>query len=119
MPTRHAARWCTKATTTAASSGGGRRREIPGEDSTRHRVHRPGHARARSARRCRSSRKCRRASIGYRPDRAAWNVGIEKLTRGHVLQLNFGNNFDSTPGMVARGGSPHDVYMGFNLSRKF
>ena len=42
---------------------------------------------------------------GYRPDRAAWNVGIEKLTRGHVLQLNFGNNFDSTPGMVARGGS--------------
>ena len=58
-------------------------------------------------------------TYGYRPDRAAWNVGIEKLTRGHVLQLNFGNNFDSTAGMVARGGSPHDVYMGFNLSRKF
>ena len=56
---------------------------------------------------------------GYRPDRAAWNVGIEKLTRGHVLQLNFGNNFDSTAGMVARGGSRHDVYMGFNMSRKF
>jgi hypothetical protein len=56
---------------------------------------------------------------GYRPDRAAWNVGIEKLTRGHVLQLNFGNSFDTTAGMVARGGSPHDVYMGFNLSRKF
>jgi len=56
---------------------------------------------------------------GYRPDRAAWNVGLEKLTRGHVLQLNFGNNFDSTPGMVARGGSTHDVYMGFNMSRKF
>ncbi len=56
---------------------------------------------------------------GYRPDRAAWNIGIEKLTRGHVLQLNFGNNFDSTTGMVARGGSKHDVYMGFNLSRKF
>jgi hypothetical protein len=57
--------------------------------------------------------------FGYRPDRAAWNVGLEKLTHGHVLQLNFGNNFDSTAGMVARGGSPHDVYMGFNLSRKF
>ena len=56
---------------------------------------------------------------GYRPDRASWNVGIEKLTRGHVLQLNFGNSFDTTPGMIARGGSPHDVYMGFNLSRKF
>jgi hypothetical protein len=57
--------------------------------------------------------------FGYRPDRAAWTVGIEKLTKGHVLQLNFGNNYDSTAGMVARGGSPHDVYMGFNLSRKF
>ena len=56
---------------------------------------------------------------GYRPDRAAWNVGIEKLTRGHVMQLNFGNNFDSTKGMVARGGSRHDVYLGFNMSRKF
>jgi len=33
--------------------------------------------------------------------------------------VNFGNNFDSTAGMVARGGSKHDVYMGFNLSRKF
>ena len=57
--------------------------------------------------------------FGYRPDRAAWNVGIEKLTRGHVLQLNFGNNFDSTPGMVARGGSKEALLMGFNLSRKF
>jgi hypothetical protein len=57
--------------------------------------------------------------FGYRPDRAAWNVGIEKLTRGHVLQLNFGNNFDSTPGMVARGGTRDALFMGFNLSRKF
>jgi hypothetical protein len=56
---------------------------------------------------------------GYRPDRAAWNVGVEKLTRGHVLQLNFGNNFSTTPGMLARGGSSHDVYMGFNMSRKW
>jgi hypothetical protein len=56
---------------------------------------------------------------GYRPDRASWNVGVEKLTRGHVLQLNFGNNFGTTPGQLSRGGSTHDVYMGFNLSRKF
>lgn len=56
---------------------------------------------------------------GYRPDRACWNTGIEKETHGHVLQLNFGNNFDTTPGQVARGGSSHDVYLGFNLSRKF
>jgi hypothetical protein len=56
---------------------------------------------------------------GYRPDRAAWNVGVEKLTRGHVLQLNFGNTFGTTPGQIARGGSTHDVYLGFNLGRKF
>ena len=56
---------------------------------------------------------------GYRPDRAAWGVGLEKLTRGHVLQLNFSNSFGTTPGQIARGGSRHDVYMGFNLSRKF
>jgi hypothetical protein len=56
---------------------------------------------------------------GYTPDRAAWNVGIEKLTHGHVLQLNFGNNFSTTPGMVARGGDKRALFMGFNLSRKF
>ena len=49
---------------------------------------------------------------GYRPDAASWSVGIEKLTHGHVLQLNFGNSFGTTPGQVARGGSPHDVYHG-------
>lgn len=56
---------------------------------------------------------------GYRPGRASWGVAIEKLTRGHVMQLNFGNNFGTTPGQVARGGSEHDVYLGFNMSRKF
>ena len=56
---------------------------------------------------------------GYRPGRAAWNVGIEKLTRGHVMQLNIGNSFGTTPGQVARGGSDHDVYLGFSMSRKF
>ncbi|HYT76519.1 MAG TPA: DUF5777 family beta-barrel protein [Vicinamibacterales bacterium] len=56
---------------------------------------------------------------GYKPARADWNAGIEKLTRGHVLQLNFGNNFNTTPGQIARGGSTNEVYMGFNLSRKF
>lgn len=56
---------------------------------------------------------------GYRPGRASWSVGIEKLTRGHVMQLNVGNNFGTTPGQVARGGSERDVYLGFNMSRKF
>ena len=56
---------------------------------------------------------------GYRPARAAWSIGIEKLTRGHVMQLNIGNSFGTTPGQVARGGSDHDVYLGFSMSRKF
>jgi hypothetical protein len=56
---------------------------------------------------------------GYAPDRAAWNAGVEKMTHGHVLQLNVGNNFDTTPGQIARGGDPHNVYLGFNISRKF
>jgi hypothetical protein len=56
---------------------------------------------------------------GYRPDRAAWNIGVEKLTRGHVMQVNFGNSFGTTPGHLARGGSDHDIYLGFNMTRKF
>jgi len=56
---------------------------------------------------------------GYDPDEPAWNVGIEKLTHGHVLQLNVGNNFDTTPGQLARGGVPSAVFFGFNISRKF
>lgn len=56
---------------------------------------------------------------GYTPDVAVWAAGIEKLTRGHVLQLNFGNSFSTTPGMIARGGVRNEVFMGFNLSRKF
>lgn len=56
---------------------------------------------------------------GYRPGPADWDAGIEKITHGHVLQLNFGNNFNTTPGMLARGGVPGEVFMGFNISRKF
>jgi hypothetical protein len=56
---------------------------------------------------------------GYTPASATWGAAIEKITRGHVLQLNFGNNFATTPGMLARGGPSNEVYLGFNLSRKF
>jgi hypothetical protein len=56
---------------------------------------------------------------GYGPDRAAWNVAIEKQTHGHVFQLNIGNNFDTTPGQLARGGDTQAVFLGFNISRKF
>ena len=56
---------------------------------------------------------------GHNPGRGAWGVGIERRTRGHVLQLNAGNSFATTFGQLARGGSRNEVYLGFNISRKF
>ena len=56
---------------------------------------------------------------GYDPNVGEWGVGIEKRTGGHTLQLNFTNSFGTTLGQLARGGSPHDVYLGFNITRRF
>jgi uncharacterized beta barrel domain-containing protein DUF5777 len=56
---------------------------------------------------------------GYDPNRGVWGVAIEKRTGGHTLQLNFTNSFGTTLGQLARGGSPHDVYLGFNITRRF
>jgi hypothetical protein len=57
---------------------------------------------------------------GFTPGRAAWGVAIEKSTRGgHAFQLNFTNTFGTTVGQTARGGDSHNVYLGFNLSRRF
>ena len=58
---------------------------------------------------------------GYDPGRGQWGVAVEKRTRGggHTLQLNFTNSFGTTLGQIARGGSTHDVYLGFNITRKF
>lgn len=56
---------------------------------------------------------------GYDPNSAEWGVAIEKRTGGHTLQLNFTNCFGTTFGQLARGGSPHDVYLGFNITRRF
>jgi hypothetical protein len=36
-----------------------------------------------------------------------------------MFQLNFTNGPASTFGQIARGGVPHNLTMGFNLSRKF
>lgn len=55
----------------------------------------------------------------YTPDAAVWGAAIEKITRGHVLQLNCGNSFGTAPGMLVRGGASGEGYPGFNLSRKF
>ena len=58
---------------------------------------------------------------GYDPGNGIWGVAVEKRTRGggHTLQLNFTNSFGTTFGQIARGGSEHDVYLGFNITRKF
>ena len=46
--------------------------------------------------------------------------GIERRVGGHAFQLNFQNAFGTTPGQIARGGTPgDDWYIGFNLSRRF
>jgi len=56
---------------------------------------------------------------GFAPGRGTWGVAIEKHTRGHLFQLNFTNSFGTTYGQLARGGEHSNVYLGFNIARKF
>ena len=58
---------------------------------------------------------------GHDPGRAVWAAGIEKGTKSgkHLFQLNFTNSFGTTLGQVARGGSESNVYLGFNIARKW
>ena len=56
---------------------------------------------------------------GFTPGADQWAAGIEKRTDGHQFQLNFSNSFNTTNGQIARGGQPGNVYLGFNLARKF
>ena len=56
---------------------------------------------------------------GHSPGRGIWGAGIEKQTRGHVFQLNFTNSFGTTFGQIAGGGDTHNVYLGFNIARRF
>jgi hypothetical protein len=56
---------------------------------------------------------------GFAPGRGTWGVGIEKHTRGHLFQMNFSNSFGTTYGQIARGGEPTNIYLGFNIARKF
>jgi len=58
---------------------------------------------------------------GHDPRGSVWAVGVEKRTRSgkHLFQLNFTNSFGTTLGQLARGGSEDDVYLGFNIARKF
>ncbi len=56
---------------------------------------------------------------GHDPGDPMWGVAVEKWTRGHTLQLNLTNSFATTPGQIARGGTPGALYLGFNVTRKF
>lgn len=56
---------------------------------------------------------------GHDPGRGTWGVAFEKKTGGHTFQVNFTNSFGTTFGQLARGGSEHDVYLGFNITRLF
>jgi hypothetical protein len=56
---------------------------------------------------------------GYDPNRGEWGIAVEKRTGGHTLQLNITNSFGTTLGQLARGGSPHDIYLGFGVTRRF
>ena len=56
---------------------------------------------------------------GHDPGRAMWAVSVEKKTGGHTLALALTDSFGTTFGQLARGGSDHDVYLGFNVTRRF
>ena len=56
---------------------------------------------------------------GYDPNNAVWGAAVEFATKGHTFQINFTNAFGTLPGQIARGGSDHDVYLGFNITRRF
>ena len=56
---------------------------------------------------------------GHDPGDHMWAVAIEKSTRGHTLALTLTNSYATTPGQIARGGTPDALYLGFNITRKF
>jgi hypothetical protein len=56
---------------------------------------------------------------GYAPGDAMWGVALEKMTHGHTLALTLTNSYATTPGQIARGGTPDALYIGFNITRKF
>ena len=57
---------------------------------------------------------------GYSPPgRGTWGAAIEKHTRGHLFQINLSNSFGTTYGQTALGGERSNIYLGFNIARKF
>jgi hypothetical protein len=58
-------------------------------------------------------------AAGHSPGRGIWGGAFEKQTLGHVFQVNFTNSFGTTYGQIAGGGDTHNVYLGFNIARRF
>ena len=56
---------------------------------------------------------------GHDPGDHMWGASLEKVTRGHTLALTLTNAYATTPGQIARGGTPGAMYLGFNIIRKF
>ena len=56
---------------------------------------------------------------GYEQGTTLYGFAIEKRAGGHLFQLNFNNGHASTLANIARGGQSGQLYMGFNISRKF
>lgn len=58
--------------------------------------------------------------FGHTPGVTHLSFGIERRAGGHSFQLNFSNGFGTTLGQLAAGGvRDDDLYIGFNISRKF
>ncbi|WP_396625476.1 DUF5777 family beta-barrel protein [Luteitalea sp.] len=56
---------------------------------------------------------------GYDAGRTHGAIGLEMRAGNHAFQLNFSNGLQTTMGQIARGGTPDDWFIGFNISRKF
>jgi hypothetical protein len=56
---------------------------------------------------------------GYTPGDPEYSFGLEGRVGGHVFQLNFSNTVGTTFSQIARGGAPSNLFLGFNLARKF
>jgi hypothetical protein len=57
---------------------------------------------------------------GHSPrGRGVWGVALEQQTGGHLFQINVSNSFGTTYGQTALGGERSNVYLGFNLARRW
>jgi Membrane bound beta barrel domain (DUF5777) len=56
---------------------------------------------------------------GYAPDQPGYGVSIEKRVGAHMFSLIFTNTFATTFAQLARGGAANNLFLGFNLGRKF